>query len=445
VARRALSPTELVDAVLERIDRLNPELNAFLTVTGPPAREAARAAERRLTRRSANRPPLLGIPISLKDLILSVDAPTTAGSKLFGKGLPPERDAPVVRRLRRAGAVIVGKTNLHECAYGVTTVNEHFGPARNPWNREAVAGGSSGGSAVAVAAGMGAGSLGTDTRGSIRIPAACCGITGLKPTFGLVPTDDVVPLAPTLDHVGPMTRSVEDAALLLGAMTGGGAGLSRLLRAVDRKPGRLRIGVASYYLDDAEPDVIRAIETAIRVCRDLKWEIFELEVPALDQALEASRVIVASEALAFHDQSLRERPEAYGPLVRSRLEGGRSLSAVDLVRAEQQRVLLTEAFAEVFQNVDLLIAPTLPCTAPPIGVSTLDIGGQGRSISEVFCQYNAPQNVIGVPALSIPGRFAKNGMPVGLQLIGSWRQDARVLAAGAALQRETDWHLERPS
>ncbi|MGE0551946.1 MAG: amidase [Gemmatimonadales bacterium] len=444
IARRKLAPGELLEAVLDRIDRKNPELNAYLAVTAGTARDAAARAERRLAGRRGALPPLLGLPLSLKDLILSTDAPTTAGSRLFGEGLPPERDAPVVKRLRRAGALIVGKTNLHEVAYGVTTVNEHFGPARNPWDPTRVSGGSSGGSAVAVAAGMGAGSLGSDTRGSIRIPAACCGITGLKPTFGLVPTDDVVPLAPTLDHVGPMTRSVEDAALLLGAMVGSRAARERYLRAVDRTPRRLKIGLASYYFDDAQPEVLDAIEAAVKVCQRLKWEIYELEIPALENALEASRVIVSAEALAFHDRTLRASPDAYGPLVRSRLEGGRSLSAVDLVRAEQERVLLTEAFAEAFENVDLLLAPTLPCTATPIGTNALDIGGTERSISEVYCQYNAPQNVTGVPAMSLPGKPAKSGLPIGIQLIGGWRRETDLFAAGAAIQRESDWHSRRP-
>jgi len=253
-----------------------------------------------------------------------------------------------------------------------------------------------------------------------------------------------VPLAPTLDHVGPMTRSVEDAALLLGAMVGGRAATGRYLRAVDRKPRRLKIGLASYYFDDADPEVLDAIEAAVKVCQRLKWEIYELEIPALDDALEASRVIVSAEALAFHDQTLRESPDAYGPLVRSRLESGRSLTAVDLVRAEQQRVLLTEAFAETFDNVDLLLAPTLPCPATPIGTNALDVGGKDRPLSDVYCQYNAPQNVAGVPAMSLPGKPAKSGLPIGLQLIGAWRRETDLFAAGAAIQRETDWHARRP-
>jgi aspartyl-tRNA(Asn)/glutamyl-tRNA(Gln) amidotransferase subunit A len=443
VARRRLSPVELVEACLARTAALNPRYNAFLTVTADTARDAARRAEARLARRSAAVLPLTGVPLSVKDLLLTREAPTTAGSRVFGAGLPAGRDAPAVARLRRAGAVLLGKTNLHEVAFGVTTENEHFGRAVNPWSVDRVAGGSSGGSAVAVALGLGAASLGTDTRGSIRIPAACCGITGLKPTFGLVPTDDVVPLAPTLDHVGPMTRSVEDAALLLGVLTGSRAALTRYLAAVDRKPGRLRLGVSEYYLRDAAPEIVRALEEAVRVFRRLGWEILEAELPVLDQALEASRVIVLAEALAFHERFLRERPEGYGPLVRSRLEGGRSLSAVDLVRAEEERVLLTEGMAELFARVDLLLGAVLPVMPAPAGTTRVTLAGQELTISEAYCRYNAPQNVCGVPALAIPAGMS-GGLPIGVQLVAGWRREETLLAAGAAFQRATDWHLRRP-
>lgn len=443
VARRRLSPVELLDATLARIESLEPGLNAFLAVAAEPAREAARRLEARARRRGAVLPPLAGAPISIKDLILTRDAPTTAGSRIFGAGLPAERDAPVVARLRRAGAVILGKTNLHEVAYGVTTVNEHFGPARNPWDRSRVAGGSSGGSAVAVAAGLGLGSVGTDTRGSIRIPAACCGITGLKPTYGLIPTDDVVPLAPTLDHLGPMTRSVEDAALLLGAMEGGRRAVARRLAAVDRRPRRLRLGVCEYYLRDADAAVVRAVEGAVRVFQRLGWTILDATMPALEPALEASRVVVSAEALAFHEPYLRERPEGYGPLVRARLEGGRTFSAVDLVRAEQERVLLTEAFSALFADVDLLIGAVLPTAPPPIGATTATLGGVEMPLSEAFCRYNAPQNLTGVPALAFPGGWHR-GFPIGVQLMAGWRREDALLQAGAAFQRATDWHRRWP-
>jgi aspartyl-tRNA(Asn)/glutamyl-tRNA(Gln) amidotransferase subunit A len=338
----------------------------------------------------------------------------------------------------------VGKTNLHECAFGVTTVNEHFGPARNPWNRARVAGGSSGGSAVAVAMGMGLGSVGTDTRGSIRIPAACCGITGLKPTYGLLPTDDVVPLAPTLDHLGPMTRGAEDAALLLGAMRGSRAAAAGYLAAVDRRPRRFRVGVCAYFLRDADDEIVTAVEEMVRELARLGWPIHEIEIPALDGALDASRVIVLGEALAFHERLLKERPEGYGPLVRSRLEGGLMLTAVDYVRAEERRVLLTEAMGEAFSRIDVLVGAVLPILPPPLDTTTVRLGGVDVTISEALCRYNAPQNLTGLPALSVPAGFSRSGLPIGAQLIAAWRKEEILLAAGAAYQRETDWHRRAP-
>jgi aspartyl-tRNA(Asn)/glutamyl-tRNA(Gln) amidotransferase subunit A len=434
VARRRVSPVELVDAVLARIERLDPSLNAFLTVTAESARKAARRAERRLSRAGAL-PPLLGVPISVKDLILTREAPTTAGSRLFGKGIPAGTDAAIVARLRRAGAILVGKTNLHEVAFGVTTVNEHFGPARNPWDRSRVAGGSSGGSAVAVAAGMGAGSVGTDTRGSIRIPAACCGIVGLKPTFGLLPTDGVIPLAPTLDHVGPMTRSVEDAALMLGAMRGSRARTAEYLAAADRKPRRLRVGVAPYYLRGAEAEVGAAVEAAITTLAKLGCPIVEVKLPELDRALEASRVIVLAEALAFHEQWLRSRPRSYGPQVRSRMLGGRKLTAVDYVHATEQRVLLEAAFHDAFQHVDVLVGAVLPTLPVKIGATSVRVGGVETPLSEAYCRFNAPQNVVGLPAMALPVGRSRSGLPIGAQVIAAWGDEAALVGVGRTIER----------
>lgn len=445
VATRKLSPVELLDATLQRIERQNPRLGAFLTVTADTAREAATRAAGAAIKRGARLGPLHGVPISIKDLILTREAPTTAGSRIFGDGLPAGEDAPVARRVRRAGALIIGKTNLHEIALGVTTVNEHFGPAKNPWDPTRVAGGSSGGSAVAVATGMGQASIGSDTRGSIRIPSACCGVTGLKPSYGLVATEGVLPLAPTLDHVGPMARSVEDVAVLLGAMVGRRALADQVLRAVDRKPRRLTIAVSEYFLRDADPEIAAAVEKALRRFAKVGHRLVSVEIPELEESLEASRVIVLAEAIAFHDHHLKRNPGGYGPIVRSRLEGGYQLSAMQYVRAEEQRVMLIAACAELFRNTDLLVGATLPVSAPPIGTQTVALGGQTLSISEALCRYNAPQNLTGVPALSLPCGFTRSGLPIGLQLVAGLGRDATVLALGAEFQRATDWHCRRPS
>jgi aspartyl-tRNA(Asn)/glutamyl-tRNA(Gln) amidotransferase subunit A len=435
VARRKVSPIELVDAALARIEAKNPDLNAMISVTAEPARLAAKRVTARLGRRSAPALLLPGLPVTLKDLILTRDGPTTCGSRIFGEGLPADRDAPVVRNLRAAGAAIIGKNNLHEIALGVTTVNEHFGPARNPHDRTRVAGGSSGGSAVAVASGMGLGSVGSDTRGSIRIPSAWCGTVGLKPTYGVVSTEDVLPLAPSLDHLGPMTRRVEDAALLLGAMVGRRAYAERMLRAVDRAPRRLTIGVAEFFLRDAEPEIVAAVEHAVAALQRKRHRIVAVELPELEPAHEASRVVVLAEAIAFHDRILKERPSGYGPLVRERLEGGYQLSALQYVKAEEVRAELLEAYTRLFREVDCLVGATLPIFAPPIGTASVSLGGREMSLAEACCTYNAPQNLTGVPALSIPAGTNRAGLPIGVQLIAGLDRDDVVLAVGAELER----------
>jgi aspartyl-tRNA(Asn)/glutamyl-tRNA(Gln) amidotransferase subunit A len=263
IRKRRISPVEVVAEALARIEKLNRSLNAFIAVFGDQAMATARNAERVVMQRKRALPPLFGVPISVKDIVLTTEAPTTAGSKIFGSGLVARQDAPVVRRLRRAGAIIIGKTNLHEVALGVTSANEHFGPVRNPHDPSRVAGGSSGGSAVAVATGMGVLSVGTDTRGSVRIPAACCGIAGHKPTFGLVPVGDVVALCPSLDHVGPMARTVAECALMLEVMAGTRYA-GRFTRPAKQRAKGMRVGISAYHIRDLDVGVQKVVESAIR-------------------------------------------------------------------------------------------------------------------------------------------------------------------------------------
>jgi aspartyl-tRNA(Asn)/glutamyl-tRNA(Gln) amidotransferase subunit A len=439
--RRQLSPVDLLGVFLERIERLNPTLNAYLSLMPTAMREAERQA-----RKLARREPvgaLAGIPISIKDLILSRESLTTAGSRAFGEGLASAVDAPVVRRLRRAGAVIVGRTNLHEVALGVTTVNEHFGPARNPRDPARVAGGSSGGSAVAVAAGLCTASVGTDTRGSIRIPAACCGITGLKPTYGLVPVDGVIPLSPSLDHVGPMTRSVEDAAIMLGVMGGGRGALAAYAHACRRRVKRLRVGVSDAHMQDLDAGVQRPIEAAIAELGRLGASVRSVRT-GVEGAQLASAVITASEAVAFHDRALKSVPDAFGPLVRQRLEGGYQWTAVDYLRAMALRERVRAMFDAVFSDVDVLVGAVLPAFPPRIGEHAVSINGHEANTVESFTRLNALQNMGGVPALSIPCGADAAGLPVGLQLIAARAREELLFSLGAAFQRETNWHENRP-
>ncbi|MEP7345190.1 MAG: amidase [Gemmatimonadaceae bacterium] len=440
--KRRVSPAELLQHTLARIARLNPELNAYLSIREHAARDA-RAAERALRDGRAGSL-LCGIPISIKDLILARDEPTTAGSRCFGDGKVAETDAPVFRRLRRSGAVIVGRTNLHEVALGVTTVNEHFGPARNPWNPAYVSGGSSGGSAVAVAAGLCTASLGTDTRGSIRIPAACCGIVGLKPTRGLVSTDGVIPLSPTLDNVGPMTRSVADAAAMLGAMAGGRTAAEAWMRATKRNVRRFRVGVSEYHLRDLDAEVQKRIEGALRVLRRAGVTLAKVRMPEIDDVQHASVVITASEAVAYHAQTLTSNPQAFGALVKQRLQGGFNWRAVDYLHALEVRRRFEADVRTLFVSMDILIGATLPALPPKIGEHSVQINGRETNTVDAFTRLNSPQNMAGNPAMSIPAGFSASGFPVGLQLIASHGGEDRLFSLGAAVQRETDWHVRRP-
>ena len=386
VANRQLSPVEVVDAALRRIEELNPKLNAFLSVRAQAVADA-QAAERAIAR--GKTAPLMGVPISIKDLIFTKGDRTTAGSRIFEDALPADHDAPVVQRLKRAGAIIIGKNNLHEIALGVTNLNEHFGPARNPWDTTRVPGGSSGGSAVAVAAGMGCASVGSDTRGSIRIPAACCGVTGFKPTYGLVPTDDVIPLAWSLDHVGPITRTVEDAALMLGAMVGGRA-VTRYVEALDKGIKKVRIGICEYFLRDLDPEVERAVLGAIEVLRAGGATVRDVTLPEVEDSHAFSGVISLSQAITYHDEMLKKRPDRYGAAVRARLEAGYRLTAIDLVRAERRRALLVSAIDRLFDEVDCLAGATIPAFANPIGDD------------DRCCSDSRPRQRAGLPRVSAP-------------------------------------------
>jgi aspartyl-tRNA(Asn)/glutamyl-tRNA(Gln) amidotransferase subunit A len=433
IRKRRISPVEVVEETLARIERLNPRFNAFITVFGDQARQAAKRAERLVMQRGRTVPPLCGVPLSVKDIVFTTEAPTTAGSKVFGEGVTVTDDAPVVRRLRRAGAVIIGKTNLHEVALGVTSANEHFGPVRNPHDLERVAGGSSGGSAVAVATGMGPLSVGSDTRGSIRIPAACCGVVGFKPTRGLVPTEGVLPLSPSLDHVGPLAMTAADCALMLEVMAGSRYA-GRFVKAARRSARGMKVGISEFHLRDLDSPVQKPIEAMLRRLKKLGCTLHDVRMPALDESHLASIVISASEAVSYHDQFLKTNPDAYGPLVRKRLQDAYRWTAVDLVRAQATMIALTTAFRRVFETLDCLVGAVLPCSPPTIGDTTVRINGNEISVVDAFTRFNAPQNMAGIPALSIPCG-AVNGLPVGFQVLGASGNDEAVLRLGSALER----------
>ena len=445
IARRKVSPVEVVEATLARIQQLNPRLNAFLSLsTG--ALDEARAAERRVAR--GGRAPLLGVPVAIKDLILTKDAPTTAGSRVFGDGMTSDHDAPVVAALRRAGAIIVGRTNLHEIALGVTSENEHFDPVHNPWDLTRVPGGSSGGSGAAVAAGLVPVALGTDTRGSIRIPAAACGITGLKPTSGRISTEGVIPLSWTLDSVGPMTRSAEDAALVFGVI----AGRSGRTRWPGRAGGirGLKIGVCEFLMRDLDPEIARAVESAIAVFRRANAWVTEVKIPELEGNPDAAGLITLAEAIAFYHPHIEAHPETVGrstglgPKVLERLKRAYQISARDLVLAHRQRLATITALERTFESVSVLVGATIPAFPSVIGSGEVQIGGRTEPVLREFPRLTSLANFAGLPALSVPCGFGRAGLPMGLQLVGPENGDEALLAMGSFFQRETDWHRRWP-
>jgi aspartyl-tRNA(Asn)/glutamyl-tRNA(Gln) amidotransferase subunit A len=442
-----LSPVELTELMLGRIERSNERLNAYITVTDELARKQAKRAEpelsvkgRRKTR--TDRGLLHGIPLSLKDNICTEGIRTTAGSKILRDYLP-ERDARVVTRLKQAGAVLLGKTNMHEFAYGVTNNNPHYGPARNPWDTNRIPGGSSGGSAAAVAAGLCFGSLGTDTGGSIRIPAALCGIVGLKPGLGRVDVTGVIPLSVTHDCVGPLARTVGDAAVLFQAIVDGGNSKrpgERRRGSTTRKLSKLRLGIPrEFFFDVISAEVEKSFEGAVRFIHALGTKIKEVSIPLLTQTERAGNRIAWAEASYYHQQSgwFPGRAAEYSDDVRSRIETGMKVLAVEYLEAQDQRRAFISQLREVMQKeaVDALVVPTTPIVAPLIGEETTCVAQVDRPTRALLLRLNRPANLAGVPAISVPCGFTAAGLPIGLQFIGAEQNEKLLLEVAEVYQR----------
>jgi aspartyl-tRNA(Asn)/glutamyl-tRNA(Gln) amidotransferase subunit A len=444
VQRREISPVELTEAVLRRVDQLNERLGVFITVTAEQARAEARNAEQEI-RRGEYRGPLHGIPVSLKDLYNTAGVRTTMGSRILGDFVPTE-DATAVLRLRQAGAVLIGKTNLHEFAFGPTGINPHYGTTRNPWLEDRVPGGSSGGSGVAVAVGMGCATLGSDTGGSIRIPAALCGIVGLKPTYGRVSRYGAFPLAYSLDHVGPLTRSVRDAAYVLDAIAGhdlrdpasSARPVPDLGRTLAGEVTGLRAGIFEEGLQGIDPDVRSLFDTAVEALRGVGLKIEPVSLPAARQATGALNGVIYAESASLHQRWLAERPADYGPDVRARLELGALLPAVHYIKAQQARSAIIAAFERVWDDFDVLLMPTIPIEAPPIEES-LDNATRGQ-----LTQNTRIFNVTGAPACSVPCGFTPAGLPVGLMVTGQAFDEASVLDVCLAYEKASDWSARHP-
>jgi aspartyl-tRNA(Asn)/glutamyl-tRNA(Gln) amidotransferase subunit A len=442
--RKEISPVELTCACLDRIEKLNPALNAFITVSAESALAEARAAEKEIAH-GEWRGPLHGIPVALKDIIDAAGTRTTAASALF-QGRIPTEDAEVAKRLRQAGAVILGKNNLHEFAYGGSSLVSFFGDVHNPRNVAHVAGGSSGGSAAAVAAGLCYAAIGTDTAGSIREPVALCGCVGIKPTYGRVSARGVIPLSWSLDHVGPLAATVGDAAVVLQAIAGYDAldagsadvpvsdyvsGLGEGTKHEGTKTLRVGIPRAHFY-DELDDEVRAAVEAALVVIRKLVEDVHDVKIE-----VTADRTVQAAESYAYHAENVARAPELYQPETLRRIRSGENISAAEYIRRRRELDEERRRARDFFADVDLLVTPTTPIPAPAIADLKKDPEAL-RPAELVLLRNTRPFNVWGLPAISVPCGFTKSGLPIGLQIAGAhWREDL-VLRLAQAYESAVD-------
>jgi aspartyl-tRNA(Asn)/glutamyl-tRNA(Gln) amidotransferase subunit A len=441
---KKVSPVELTQGCLQRIERLNPKLNAFITVTAESALAQAHAAETEI-QRGHWRGPLHGVPIALKDLFDTAGVRTTAASELF-KDRIPAQDGEIVRRLKDAGAVLLGKLNMHEFAYGGSTVISYYGPVHNPWSFDHEAGGSSSGSAVAMAAGLCYGSVGSDTGGSIRQPSAYCGTVGLKPTYGRVSTRGVIPLSWLYDHVGPMTRTVEDAAAMLQVLAGYDPDDANSAdppvpdySAAFSQKGPLRVGVPrAYFYEGLHADIESAMNAALKVIGKLASGVRDVEMPASNDT-----TILRAEAYAYHADYVKKSPELYQPETLKRIRAGEDVTTATYIQARRQVDQYRHNIRKLFESVDLLVTPTTP--VPPFTISELLADMDNLRTKEVLTLRNTrPFNILGLPSISVPCGFTKSGLPIGLQISGAPWAEAKVLRLAYSYEQQTEWHKKRP-
>ena len=451
IKRGELSPVEVIEAHLSRIRATEPVLNSFITLLPEEAMASARQAERDI-RAGRYRGPLHGIPVGLKDLFETGGVRTTSGSRIYDNYVPAE-DCTVAARFREAGAILLGKLNMHQFAYGPTGENPDYGHMHNPWNPEMVSGGSSGGSGSATAAGQCTITTGSDTGGSIRIPAALCGIVGLKPTYGRVSRHGLTPLAWSMDHPGPMVRTVEDAALTMNIIAGydprdvasANLPVPDFTASLNGDIKGLRIGIPKQYFEaPLDPEVRQSVNDALGHLESLGAEVREVDFPEFNDAASISTTMLMAEASAcFRDLLATDGSRLYEP-VRLRLEAGLFISAADYLRAQQGRAVFDQAARSLLEDVDLLAGPTEPVTAPPLLQQQVQAGEQEIGTVAALTQYTRPYNVTGFPAISVPCGFSSHGMPIGLQLAGRPFDEETVLRAAHAYEQSTEWHGMRP-
>jgi aspartyl-tRNA(Asn)/glutamyl-tRNA(Gln) amidotransferase subunit A len=449
--RKKVSPVELTNECLSRIERLNAKLNAFITITADSAQTEARQAELEI-QRGHWRGPLHGMPIALKDLVDTAGVRTTAASGIFKNRIPTE-DAEIVRRLKRAGAVFLGKLNLHECAFGGSSAISYFGPVHNPWNLDYIPGGSSGGSAAAVAAQLCYGAIGTDTGGSIRQPAAYCGVVGLKPTYGRVSTTGVIPLSWSLDHVGPITRNVMDAALILQVIAGYDSkdttstdvAVSDYAATLAATSSSLRIGIPrAYFYDELHPEIQASMEAALSVLKKITASQQDIPPLATDGTYSSWMVpytaILTAEAYAYHKDYITNSPELYQPLTLKRLLSGADVATPTYIHSRRQLDHMRRSVVQVFDRIDLLITPTVRVPPPAIA----DLQADTARAKELAMLHNTrPLNFPGLPTISIPCGFTRTGLPIGMQITGPPGGEAMVLRLAFAYEQATEWHRRK--
>ncbi len=451
VQSKEISPVDIIDAHLARIEATEPMLNSFITLLPEEARAAARRAEQEI--QSGNyRGPLHGIPVALKDLFNTGGVRTTSGSRVFDNFIP-DRDCTVASKLHQAGAILLGKLNMHQFAYGPTGENPDYGHMHNPWDLELISGGSSGGSGSAAAAGQCTITTGSDTGGSIRIPAALCGIVGLKPTYGLVSRSGLTPLSWSLDHPGPMVRTVEDAALTMNVIAGHDPNDPASARvevpdyttALTGDVRGLRIGVVREYFEaPLDPEVEQSVREAIAVLESLGAVVTDVSFPMFNDSQAISGAILMTEAAAYHRDLLATDGDKLYPPVRLRLEAGLFVSAADYLRAQQARSVFDRQARGLLEQVDLLAGPTEPITAPKLLEERVQAGERGIGTTAALTQYTRPYNLTGFPAISVPCGFSEAGLPIALQLAGRPYDELTVLRAAHAYEQATEWSGRRP-
>ncbi len=437
IKSKEVNASDLASACYRQIEKLNPTLNAFITVLEP---------EQNILPSTGNMP-LYGIPIAVKDLYDTQGIRTTSGSKFFADNIPTE-DAYVVQKIKKAGGHIIGKTNTHEIALGVTNNNPHFGACKNPWDITRTPGGSSGGSAVAIATGMAMAALGTDTGGSIRIPAALCGVVGLKPTYGRISLRGILPLSWNLDHAGPITRKVEDAALMLQVMGGyddkdpvsvktlPGDYSSHLRDTMKERKAAFATG--SFIEETTDEEILLAVRKAAKILEEQGVVITEVNVDFLKEAAHANSLMTQADGAAFHRERLMEHPDWFGADVRKRLETGAAFTSSEYVLARRTQVEARRRCEILFEQYDVLLLPTTPISAPVLE------GENAVERARQLTRFTAPFNLTGLPALSVPCGFTKDGLPIGLQIVSRAWNESGVLRAGYAYQQATEWHTAKP-